>query len=801
MWTAIWILAGLAILLALTYQRVSILISTIDIGAFLLIASVLANPNLAWLIILWGLYFIIVVPLNIPAWRRLISRLAMGYVKKAMPPLSDTERTVLKAGSVTWEGDILSGAPDWEKLHALPTPTLTHEEQAFLDGPVDQLCQMLDTWQISQSMEIPDKVWRYIKDHRFFGMIIPKEYGGLAFSAWAHSRVIAKIASVSTAVATAVAVPNSLGPAELLLHYGTQAQRDHYLSRLASGEEVPCFGLTSPVAGSDAGAIADYGIVCREVIEGKEQLGIKLNWRKRYITLAPIATVIGLAFKLHDPEHLLGTQESLGITCALIPVKTPGVSTGRRHYPLHSAFPNGPTEGKDVLIPLDWVIGGHDGIGDGWRMLMESLAIGRSITLPSLSNGVSKRVTLLTGTYARVRRQFNVAIGQFEGVQEKLATLAAASYLIEALTRFTVSAVDSGQKPAVASAIGKYHATEWGRMAMNAAMDVQGGKAICMGPHNYLAQFYLEQPISITVEGANILTRSLMIFGQGILRCHPYWLLELNAATDMTGEAAIQQFNQALWAHAGFILSNKSRAFVLGLTHGYLAGGAKQGPLKRYYQHFSRFAAALAFVGDMSVILLGGELKRKEFLSARLGDVLSDLYIGSAVLHYYHSQGESNDDLPVVRWICDYLLHHMQAQLDLVLHNFPNRWLGMAMRVVVFPLGKRFQAPKDKLTHQVANLVINPSQFRSQLNHSISDQGNGYSLQAMEQLLTDMIAAEALLRKLQSAIAAGKIKAIESEQQLAQAIEAQVLTQAEVQQLEKLLPRIMELINVDDFSR
>jgi len=527
------------------------------------------------------------------------------------------------------------------------------------------------------------------------------------------------------------------------LHYGTQAQKKHYLPRLASGEEVPCFALTSPVAGSDAASIVDSGVLCRQMIEGEEKLGIRLNWDKRYITLAPVATLLGLAFKLYDPDHLVGDVEEIGITCALIPTSTPGVVIGRQHFPLSCAFPNGPTQGKDVFIPLDWVIGGKKTLGHGWRMLMECLAAGRSISLPSMVSGSVKRAVFATGAYARIRQQFNTYIGAFGGVQESLAKMGASAYLIEATRLFTVAALDRGQQPAVASAISKCHVTGIARVILNHAMDVHGGKGICMGPNNYLAQNYIEAPISITVEGANILTRSMIIFGQGAIRCHPYILKEMTAATNKDKKAGLIAFDKELFGHLGFIMSNRTRAFFLGLSKGRLARAPK-GALKRYYQQFSQYSAAFAFVSDVAMIAIGGKLKREEALSARLGDLLSLLYMGSSAIKYYELQGD-DEAFPFIQWVCEDLLYQLQTQLDGFLLNMPNRFLANILRMTVFPLGRRLKPPSDRLGQAVAQLLLHPSRVRADLSRHLYVKDSPYNpIGQMDAILQQVIAVEPL---------------------------------------------------------
>ncbi len=781
----------------------SLVIIAAGVAVVLVIASLFSHMNVVSLIILWILYALLFMPLGFkPLRRKLFTQKILLNFKHVMPQMSETEQQALEAGTVGWTGALFSGAPDWQALLAKPGPQLSVEEQAFIDGPTETLCQMLNDWQISRSMTIPDDVWNFIKDEGFFSMIIPKHYGGKEFSAMAHSHVIAKISGVSIAVATSVGVPNSLGPAELLLHYGTDQQREYYLPRLARGEEIPCFALTSPRAGSDAGAIEDHGVICRASFEGKEQLCMRLNWNKRYITLSPIATLLGLAFKLYDPEHLLGEVESLGITCALIPTHFDHVVTGRRHYPLDSAFPNGPTQGKDVIIPIDYIIGGQEMIGQGWRMLMECLAVGRSISLPSMVVGGAKRATLCGGAYARIRRQFHTYIGHFEGVQMALARMAAHTYMLDAVRNFTIASVDQGERPVVESAISKYHTTELARSVTMDAMDVHGGKAICMGPKNYMAQGYFELPISITVEGANILTRSMIIFGQGAMRCHPFILSELKAASLAQPQQSLIEFDKAVFAHAGFMISNQLRSLVLSVTGGRFSSAPK-GPLKRYYQQFLRFSSALALLADLSMLTIGGALKRLENLSARLGDILSYLYMGSAVLkqHALTAEDKQAAMLPVVQWLCQDLLYQLQNTIHELLINFPNQMIAGALRAHIFPFGRHFNPPNDRLTSVVATMLVEPSVLRQHLMQGVyaSDAQNNIVKQ-MNQILEQAIEVEPLIQKLNHATRDKLITGMTFEALVADAIDAQLLTASEGQRLLEVNRAKFSIIDVDDFA-
>ena len=634
--------------------------------------------------------------------------------------MSQTERDAIEAGTAWWEAELFRGNPDWDQLLKHNMSELSDEEQAFLDGPVDELCSMIDDWEVTNDLnDLSPKVWEYIKKNKFLGMIIPKKYGGLEFSAIAHSSVVMKISTRSGTAGVSVMVPNSLGPAELLLHYGTEEQKDYYLPRLAVGKEIPCFALTGPNAGSDAGAIPDTGIVCKGKFEGKEVLGLRLNWEKRYITLGPIATVLGLAFKAYDPDGLLGGEEDLGITCALIPTDTPGVSIGNRHNPLNSAFQNGPNWGKDVFIPMDWIIGGQDQIGKGWRMLVECLSVGRGISLPALGTGAGKFTSYMTGAYAAVRKQFNVPIGKFEGVEEALTRIGGLTYMMEAGRRLTASAIDHGEKPSVVTAILKYHNTEGMRQVINDAMDVHGGRGICMGPSNYLARPYQSIPISITVEGANILTRSLIIFGQGAMRCHPYLIEEVTAASLENKEEGLERFDQALFKHLGYAVCNGARSFIYGLTRSRLAPSPIDGPTRGYFKRLARMSASYSFVSDFAMLFLGGGLKRKEKLSGRFADALSFMYLSSAVLKRFEDTGRPAEDLPFVEWSTKYCLYNVQDALDEILRNFPSTLVGQILRLIVFPTGKSLRYPNDKVGHEVAKRMIVPSKARDRLTDGI----------------------------------------------------------------------------------
>jgi len=798
----VWLAAFIAVALTLAYRRVDLTTATIVLGFSLLAYSLFGGSYWWWMLLLW-LGFAGLVMVNMPNFRReRITAPLLKIYRTILPPISATEREALEAGTVWWDGELFSGQPDWSKLTALPAAKLTEEEQAFLDGPTEELCRITDDWRLTHELaDIPPEVWAFIKEHRFFAMIIPKDYGGLEFSPFAIASVLAKLASRSVVVASTVGVPNSLGPAELLLHYGTKEQQDRYLPRLASGEEIPCFALTGARAGSDASAIPDTGIICKGMINGEEIVGIRLNWNKRYITLAPIATLLGLAFKLYDPEHLIGDRDECGITAALIPTDTEGVEIGRRHFPLNTPFQNGPTRGKDVFVPLDSIIGGPERAGQGWRMLVEQLAAGRSIVLPANSAGGARAAVYGSGAYTRIRKQFNLPISRFEGVGEALARMAARTYIINAAVAVTCTAIGRGEQPAVASAILKYHCTEIGRMIANDAMDVQGGKAIMLGPKNYLGRGYQAVPIAITVEGANILTRSLIIYGQGAIRCHPFVLKEMEAATNENFEQGLADFDQALFSHIGYALSNAARSFVLAITHAKLSLTPQCGPVSRYYQHINRYSAAFALASDIAMLHLGGELKRRESLSARLGDVFSSMYLASMVLKHFENQGHPDDDLPLVEWACRSLLYQAQEQLHDFLRNFPNRFIAIGLRLMIFPRGRMYSAPSDELSQKIVGLVTYPTESRERLCagiYSTTEPGNPLGL--LQEALEAAEAATPLEDKVRDARRAGVIEADHPLELIERAQNAGVLTADEAAQLMALDEQIMALIEVDDFT-
>jgi acyl-CoA dehydrogenase len=742
------------------------------------------------------------VVLTVAPLRRLfISRLLLRWYRGRLPAMSQTEREAIDAGTVWWDAELFSGRPDWAKLLAVPQPKLTAEEQSFLDNETEQLCAMVSDWETTEIyQDLPPQAWQFIKDKGFLGMIIPKRYGGREFSATMHSQVIQKLASRCGVAAVHVMVPNSLGPAELLLNYGTEEQKNHYLPRLAKGLEIPCFGLTSPHAGSDAAAIPDFGIVCKGSWEGNEILGMRVTWEKRYITLGPISTLLGLAFRLRDPDHLLGKQVDVGITCALVPSHTPGVNIGRRHNPLNAVFQNGPNWGKDVFMPLDWIIGGPKMAGQGWRMLMECLAAGRSISLPSSSTGYCKLAARATGAYARVRSQFKTPIGKFEGIEEPLARIGANLYTMDAARAMTAGAVDLGEKPSVISAIVKYHLTERGRALVNDAMDILGGKGICLGPNNFIGRSYQQLPIAITVEGANILTRNLIVFGQGAIRCHPYVLREMQAARD--GDLAA--FDRALFGHVRHVVANEARAFFTAITGSRFVSvpSAAAPQARRYYQHLTRMSSALAYAADISMLALGGSLKRRERISARLGDVLSMLYLASATLKRFEDEGRQEADLPLLRWSLEDALARAADALHGALANFPVPFVGALLRLAIFPLGRRFAPPSDALGHAVARLLIAPSSTRDRLCAGMYlPRAESDPLGCLEAALDAAIRAEAVEARIRAAQKSGLVGGSGPEELAQGAFAAKIISGEELSLLKRAAQLRDEVIRVDDFPQ
>ncbi|MDQ5768738.1 acyl-CoA dehydrogenase [Thiothrix subterranea] len=726
-----------------------------------------------------------------------LSRPLMRFVEQRLPPISRTEQDALDSGNVWWDAELFSGNPDWCRLRDLSISQLSAEEQAFLDGPVEELCRNLDDWQITHELlDLPPDTWAFLKQQRFFGMIIPKQYGGLGFSALAHSQVVMKIASRSVTAAVTVMVPNSLGPGELLIKYGTQAQKEHYLPRLADGRDIPCFGLTGPEAGSDAGSIPDNGIVCRQDFNGQPAvLGIRLNWEKRYITLGPVATLLGLAFRLYDPEHLLGDKEDIGITLALIPTDHPGVEIGNRHFALDIPFQNGPNKGKDVFIPMDWLIGGQEQVGNGWRMLVEALGEGRGISLPALSTGAAKMVSRYVGAYARVRQQFGLPIGHFEGVEEPLAHILGNTYLMDAGRILTATAIDQGQRPAVITALLKYQLTEAMRKLVNDAMDIAGGAGICMGPSNYLARAYQSIPIGITVEGANILTRSLIVFGQGAIRNHPWLLQEIQA----TQSGDVAAFERAAAGHLGHIVRNLGRSVWYGLTNAIFTVSGT--PMTRhYYRHLTRLSSQFALLSDFALLSLGGDLKRRERLSGRMADILANLYLCSAVLKHFEEQGQPETDLPLLEYACRLTIHRTQQAMLAAFHNLPLPWLAKLLRTLMFPYGKPFSPPDDALIHRVARLALEPSATRDRLTQGIylTNDPND-RMGRIEDALHKALAATDVEKQFRKLLKDGKLAAYTTEAAFAEAKAKGLLDAFSVEKLLAARRATANAVRVDDF--
>ncbi|MCW9009533.1 acyl-CoA dehydrogenase [Marinobacter sp.] len=667
-----------------------------------------------------GILLALALLVTLPGDLRLdkLSRPLLGWVRSRLPKLSPTEQEALNSGSVDWDGELFSGQPEWNKLLDAAPAHLTSEEQAFLDGPVEELCKMLDDWQIThEHYDLPDKVWKFIRSKGFFGLVIPKEDGGLGFSNTAHSEIVMKISTRSVSAAVTVMVPNSLGPGELLMHYGTDEQKQHYLPRLAGGEEIPCFALTSPVAGSDAGAIPDKGIVCKGEWNGKEVLGLKVTWNKRYITLAPVATLIGLAIKVYDPEHLLGEQDEIGVTCVMVPRDTDGVNAGARHLPMNTVFMNGPTWGTEVFIPMEQVIGGQDMLGKGWKMLLECLSIGRSISLPALGTGAGKLASLATGSYAYTREQFGRSISQFEGVQEALEPIAGYTYMMDAARLLTAGMLDRGVRPSVPSAVLKYRNTDLMREVINHAMDVVAGRGVITGPRNFLARAYQAVPIGITVEGANILTRSLMVFGQGAIRCHPFIVEEIEAAGMEYQDQAAKKFDGIFYRHLAHTTRNALRAFVLGLSKGWLESAPRQGDIQKYYRQLGRFSAAFALMTDVTLLTVGGGLKARQRLSGRMADCLVQLYYATAVIKQWHEEGYPDDQRDLVEWCLQTCLHDLQDSMREAIINFPVPALRWPLRLMVFPLGATgLNGPDDKLGAKVAATIVKDTPVRQRIS-------------------------------------------------------------------------------------
>lgn len=736
--------------------------------------------------------------------RQYVSKPIYEIFQKIMPAMSQTEKDALEAGDVWLDKDLFQGSPDWNKVLDIPKPELTAEETEFLNNETEQLCEMLDEWQINNEHDLPEEVWNFIKDNGFLGMIIPKKYGGKEFSAIAHSTIVNKISSRSTNAAVTIMVPNSLGPAELLMHYGTQEQKDRYLPGLAAGKEIPCFALTGSSNGSDAGAMTDFGIVKKGEYNGEEVLGIEVTWDKRYITLAPVSTVLGLAFKLFDPDNLIGVEEDIGISCALIPTDHPGVNTGDRHLPMNLAFMNGPTSGDKVFIPMDFIVGGQDYVGKGWRMLVELLSIGRSISLPAMGVSCGKFSYRYTGAYARIREQFNTHIANFEGIEEALARIAGNTYRLEATRRMTCNAIDLGVKPSVISAIAKYHMTEMGRVAVRDSMDIHGGRGLIAGDRNYLIPAYQAIPVAITVEGANILTRNLMIFGQGAVRCHPWVYEEMLSVANPDKVAGLKQFDRAFFSHIGYSIGNFVRTFWLGLSGARFTRSPVNGETEKYYKQLTRMSSALAFVSDVAMLMIGGDLKRRERLSARLGDILSHLYMATAVLKFYEDEGRQSDDLPYVHWNLQNALNSMQIAMREFTQNFTDsKLLAAVLYRIVFPWGESYSKASDRLDHEVVKPMLSNTQVRQRLTYPIyiSKDANDVTGRMEHAFNAVLLAAESEV-KLSRAIKKGEVENLRTlEERLADAVGKSVLSKKEAKLIQDAADARWDAIKVDSYPK
>ena len=795
------ILAVSAVVWALAYFRARLVIWTFLFILILGTVTYLSAPSYVPWLVIWPLFLVTALILNIAKLRILLITNPLSILfRRMLPPISRTEKEALEAGTVWWDGEIFSGRPDWQMLLSMPPSRLTAEEEAFLAGPVEELCRMLNDWRITEEYrDLPSDVWRFIRENRFFAMIIPKKYGGLEFSAAAHSRVIVKIASRSYTAAITVMVPNSLGPAELLLRYGSEAQKNYYLPRLSSGEEIPCFALTSPEAGSDAASIPDTGVVCRGIYNGEERLGVNLNWDKRYITLGPVATLIGLAFRLLDPSHLLGNDAEPGITLAMVPASLPGITVGNRHDPLGVPFQNGPIQGKDVFIPIELIVGEKLGAGQGWGMLMECLAAGRSISLPALSTGQAKQAARAVGAYARVRRQFRLPIGNFEGISEVLTGIAVNTYLLESVRSLTCAALDNGERPAVVSAIAKYHSTELFRKVAEDSMDVLGGRGISLGPRNLVARFHQCAPIGITVEGANILTRSMIIFGQGLLRAHPYLKREILAISDPDRVKGGREFDRLLGEHVGHFLANAARSTLMAILP-LLPPGQKGGPLDPYIRKADGFCAGFALAADLALLTIGRDLKRMESISGRLADILGNLYMISAVIKSFEESNRPGEELPLARLCFEKCLESIRGGFAGLIKNLPNRPAAWFLRVCVFPLGRSIGGNDDRLSRKVSSLLMTPSPARDRLTSGIYlPKSIDDPMAQMEDALSKVVAAESIEERLRKAVKDGKLAAGAELEMLEAGVNAGIITRDEAAIVWNASKARKEAIRVDDF--
>lgn len=791
----ILLVAGAAFIIYLNLNTASLLAA---LGGLLLVYSFISCIPFLIKLLFWLLLAAAILLVIAPGLRKqFLSERLLKKFRSALPPMSDTEREALEAGTTWWEAELFSGNPDWRFLRDTPQAKLTEEEQAFMDGPVEELCRMLDDWKITnEDYDLSAEAWQFIKDNKFFGMIIPKEYGGLDYSAFAHSCVVMKVASRSITAGVTIMVPNSLGPGKLLLEYGTKEQQDYYLPRLAVGQDVPCFALTGPQAGSDAGSMPDRGIVCYQEFEGKETLGMRITWNKRYITLAPVASLLGLAFVLLDPDHILGEEENIGITLALIPTDTEGVVIGNRHMPLNVPFMNGPTQGEDVFIPMDWVIGGQAEVGTGWKMLMECLADGRAISLPALATAAAKFATRNTGAYARVRTQFKMPIGEFEGVAEVLGRIGGNAYMMDAARCVTAAALDQGSKPSVASAIIKYHLTERMRQVVDDAMDIHGGSGICLGPRNHIASIYKAVPIAITVEGANILTRSMIIFGQGAVRCHPWLYKEMDALSEPDEELAAEKFDHAFWNHIVHITSNIARSVFLGLSKANWVTVPFNTSVENHYKRLTRLSANFALVADVALTKFGGSLKRREHISARLGDMLSYLYLSSVTLKYFRDRGEPETEIPFVDWTMRECGRGFHLAMQELLYNLPGAVLKRILHVIIYPLGKPQIPRKDEIHDEISGLLLDDLSIRDAITDDIYvPKDADESLVWLEDALQQVIKAAPLESLVKRAKRLGNIKKFD----LDLAVSCGVINEQEADVIRNAQLARLKVFAVDDF--
>ncbi len=798
-----WAVLLILIILVSAYFRLPLLVWSLLLAAGVTALTVLADADSSHKYILWIIFAAIVVPLNVkPVRLNLFSKAIYRAMKKIMPTISQTEQEALDAGDVWWEAELFSGKPDFSFIQKLPKASLTDEEQAFIDGPVEEFCNMLDDWQITHvDYDLSAEAWQFAKDNGFFSLIIPKQYGGLDYSAYCHSQVVMKIGSRSGSAAVTVMVPNSLGPGKLLMTYGTEEQKDYYLPRLAKGIDIPCFGLTGPNAGSDAGAMPDSGVICYGTYDGKDNiLGIRLNWSKRYITLAPVATLLGIAFKLHDPDHLLSDKEDRGITLALIKRDTAGVEIGKRHFPANHAFMNGPIRGKDVFVPLDSIIGGVDYVGKGWAMLMECLGDGRAISLPALGTAAGKMSAKYTGAYSRIRHQFHAPIGYFEGVEEALTEIAGQTYVMDASRSLVAVALDSGVVPSVISAIVKQQVMERMRNVVNHAMDIHGGHGICMGPHNHLGRAYQLTPVGITVEGANILTRSMIIFGQGAMRSHPYLLKEVQAVHNENTKQGIIDFDRTLFAHAGFIISNMVRSFWFGISYAKFVKTPGSKGTKYYYQQLVKMSSAFALLSDICIAVLGGSIKRREKISGRLADALSNMYVITAVLKHYEDQGCHKKDILLLKWACDDALFNIQTALKGIIKNLPAPAIGALCNFIIFPLTKPYQRPSDRLGHHVARITLTPSETLERLSAGVfNSQDKDNATGRITHALNLVLKTTGLEHKLRNAYKQKQLDSRDRDAYL-EAKEKNIITEDEYALLLETEEAVQNAIKVDEFS-